>query len=203
MREYHLSKTSIYRYLRNIETVPSSQRARLSIPWNVPFWGVGQQSPSSDRAIPSRKACLLSSAKRSRSSARNTTRDRVRGRGPGRAARALRLPLSAPRDLRDAGSVPDAAGRGARGQRSTSDALGESRHGSGADRGAVRRAGAAGGSIVGVTERFAAAWWCAWMGSNPPWERKGVRNRFSRSADAKGPRKNNFYNVRGLTSTVR
>jgi hypothetical protein len=35
-----------------------------------------------------------------------------------------------------------------------------------------------------VTERFAAAWWCAWRGSNPPWERKGVRNRFSRSADA-------------------
>jgi hypothetical protein len=37
MREYHLSKASVYRDLRDIEAVPSSQRARRSKPWNVPF----------------------------------------------------------------------------------------------------------------------------------------------------------------------
>jgi len=47
MREYHLSKASVYRYLRDIDAVPSSQRARLSKPWNVPFWGVGQKTPFS------------------------------------------------------------------------------------------------------------------------------------------------------------
>jgi hypothetical protein len=47
MREYHLSKTSIYRYLRDIDAVPSSQWARLSKPWNVPFWRGGQKTPVS------------------------------------------------------------------------------------------------------------------------------------------------------------
>src|SRR5262249_40223244 len=89
------------------------------------------------------------------------------GRGLGRAAWALRVPVAAPRDLRDAGRVPDAAGRGACGRRATSDALGESGRGSGADRGAVRRAGAAGGAVVGLTERLAADWWCAWRRANP------------------------------------
>ncbi len=37
MREYHLPKASVYRYLLDIDVVPSSQRARLSKPQNVHF----------------------------------------------------------------------------------------------------------------------------------------------------------------------
>ena len=89
------------------------------------------------------------------------------GGGPGRAARALRVPGAAPRDLRDTGRVPDAAGRGACGWCATADALGESRRGSGADRRTVRRAGAASGAVVGVTEPVAAEGWCVWRRHRP------------------------------------